>query len=105
MEDIEATTSIPQGTEFTCVSHGEWNSYGQDGGGGHWNTLLASEDDEREREREIDYWRLFRESTWDNSISHPWGHPQSSSNILSPVVVSSVETKTPFPIIPRALHG
>ncbi|KAJ6932960.1 hypothetical protein NC651_008398 [Populus alba x Populus x berolinensis] len=52
MEDIEATTSIPQGTEFTCISHGEWNSYGQDGGGGHWNTLLASEDDERERERE-----------------------------------------------------
>ena len=50
MEDIEATTSIPQGTEFTCISHGEWNSYGQDGGGGHGNTLLASEDDERERE-------------------------------------------------------
>jgi len=66
---------------------------------------LAQTMREREREREIDYWRLFRESTWDNSISHPWGHPQSPSNILSPVVVSSVETKTPFSIIPRALHG
>jgi hypothetical protein len=40
-----------------------------------------------EREGFICYWRLFEKNTWDNSITHQWGHPRSSPDILSLIII------------------
>lgn len=72
MEVMEATTSILQGAKFTCISHGEWVSYGQNDsfeGGAHWG-----------RNRRI---YLLLEIVWKEHVGQLYHSPVGTPTIIT----------------------
>jgi hypothetical protein len=72
MEVMEATTSILQGAKFTCISHGEWVSYGQNDsfeGGAHWG-----------RKRRI---CLLLEIVWKEHVGQLYHSPVGTPTIIT----------------------
>ena len=68
MEVMEAMTSILQGAKFTCISHGEWVSYGQNDsfeGGAHWGGI----------EGFVYYWRFVLKEHVGQLYHSPVGTP------------------------------
>jgi hypothetical protein len=72
MEVMEATTSILQGAKFTCISHGEWVSYGQNDsfeGGALWG-----------RNRRI---YLLLEIVWKEHVGQLYHSPVGTPTIIT----------------------